>query len=124
MPDVCVDLECRPETVAAARQFVEASLQDWGLDALTDDAVLVTSELVANAVLHARTSMRLRLISDGSSSVRVEVFDGNTRMPAAAACPDDATSGRGLNVVAELGIAWGTSQHGDGKVVWVDLVLH
>ena len=121
MLDACVALECRPDVLAAARQFVRTSLREWEFERLTDDAVLATSELVANAVLHSGTDIRLRVLSDGLSMVRVEVSDGNTRMPSPAARPQDATSGRGLNIVAALGTAWGTALRRDGKIVWVEL---
>src|SRR3954452_15569854 len=103
-----MDLECRPELVAAARDFVRVTLRDWELGQLADDAALVCSELVANAILHARTAIRLNVATEGLSNVRIEVYDDNSRMPSLAACPDDATSGRGLNLIAALAGTWGT----------------
>src|SRR3954447_5509259 len=114
-------MESRLELVAEVRAVVRTTLAEWELEALSDEAVLVSSELVANAVLHARTAIRLSLSSDGLTSVRVEVYDENVRMPAQAACPDGATSGRGLNLVAAVAGAWGAEQRGDGKVVWAEL---
>lgn len=117
----CLEIESSPEMVLLARRFVRRTLAAWELTDLIDDAVLAASELVSNAVLHARTSLRLSLRSDGLSGVRIEVFDENTRMPVPASCPEDATSGRGLHLVAAIGSGWGTEQREDGKVVWVQL---
>jgi len=119
--DACLDMETRPDLVQAARAFVRARLAEWELHDLSDDAALAASELVANAVIHARTSIRLRLWSDGLSEVTIEVYDENTRMPIMADTPPDATSGRGLHLIAALGTAWGTEYHADGKIVWVRL---
>ena len=54
-----LDLEKALSSAVRARLFVGAACTDWQLDALRDDAVIVSSELVANAVLHARTECRL-----------------------------------------------------------------
>jgi hypothetical protein len=117
----CLDLESRPDLVRAAREFVRRILGCWELQQFLDDAVLVASELVSNAVLHARTAMRLTLSSDGLGGVRIEVYDENPRMPAPAAAPLHATSGRGLNAVAVIATGWGTEDRGDGKAVWAQL---
>lgn len=118
--DDCLDLEPDPRLVVAARAFVESRLRAWEAADLLSDAVLVTSELVTNAVLHARTQIRLRVAAE-RSKVRVEVYDDNTRIPILASCATDATSGRGLVMVAALVNSWGIEQHGDGKVVWAEL---
>jgi hypothetical protein len=117
----CLDLESRPDLVRAARRFVRQVLVNWELLEFVDDAVLVASELVSNAVLHARTGLRLTVSSEGLGSVRVEVYDENPRMPTPAAAPLHATSGRGLLSVAALASAWGTEDLGEGKVVWARL---
>lgn len=117
----CLDLESRPDLVRAARGFVRRVLANWELQQFTDDAVLITSELVSNAVLHARTAIRLTISSDGMHGVRIDVFDENPRLPTPAGAPLHATSGRGLLSVAALASAWGTEDRGEGKVVWARL---
>ena len=117
----CLDLESRPDLVRAARQFVRQVLSNWELHEFVDDAVLVASELVSNAVLHARTALRLTVSSEGLGAVRIEVFDENPRMPTPAATPLHATSGRGLLSVSALATAWGTEDRGEGKAVWARL---
>ena len=118
--DDCLELECDPRMVIAARQFVRDRLTAWEATEHLEAAVLVASELVTNAVLHARTAIQLRVTVTGSS-VRVEVYDENSRLPVAAACPPDATSGRGLALVGTLAGAWGMDNRGDGKVVWAEI---
>lgn len=118
-----LDLESEPIMVGAARLFVAQTLARWGLEALADDARLITSELVSNGVLHARTAMRLTLRSDGVWWLRIEVFDQNSRLPLLAPCPEDATSGRGLAMVEGIGSRWGVSRELDGKTVWAELAM-
>jgi serine/threonine-protein kinase RsbW len=119
--EASLELESRLDAVGSARRFTRSTLESWSLEAFVDDAVLVASELIANAVLHARTTIVLTIVARDRSSVRVEVYDENTRMPIAGACPRDATSGRGLSIVAGVAAAWGAEQRGDGKVVWADV---
>jgi anti-sigma regulatory factor (Ser/Thr protein kinase) len=86
---------------------------------LADRMGLVTSELVTNAVLHARTDLDVRIRIDGPV-VYLEVADGT---PSLVACRRsiDATGGRGLVLVAALTDAWGVveADEGRGKRVWV-----
>lgn len=119
--EVCLDFESDPALVRLARSFVARTLRQWELDAFVNDAQLVASELASNAVLHARTEIRLTLRSDGAAWVRIEVEDHNSRMPSQLACPTDATSGRGLAMVERLATSWGVARDGDGKTVWAEL---
>jgi anti-sigma regulatory factor (Ser/Thr protein kinase) len=119
--EACLDLESNPAVVRDARSFALAVARQWHLDALEDEVALVTSELVGNAVLHARTSISLILRHEAPETVTVEVHDENTRMPTVAGCPADATSGRGLSLVSALASAWGVRPDGLGKVVWARL---
>lgn len=118
--DDCLEFESDPEMVIAARGFVRDRLTSWEAPEHLEQALVVTSELVTNAVLHARTAIKLTVLVD-SSTVRIEVFDENPRLPVAAPCPTDATSGRGLALVAAMANAWGIENHEDGKVVWAEL---
>lgn len=118
--DDCLEFESDPEMVAVARRFVRDRLAAWEATDHVEGAVLVASELVTNAVLHARTAVTLRVDTDGPT-VRIEVFDENPRLPVAGPCPPDATSGRGLSLIAALADAWGMENRGDGKVVWAEI---
>jgi anti-sigma regulatory factor (Ser/Thr protein kinase) len=94
----------------------------WGLDPIRIDAVLITSELCANAVLHARTDLQVRLQSDGLC-LRIEVRDGSSRMPSSVPVRNDRTGGRGLAIVAALATSWNAHVDGTGKVVWAEIDL-
>lgn len=90
-------------------------------------ARVVLSELVANAIRHARTelSVTARVCGD---VVRIEVLDRDTRPPALMGLDSDSTSGRGLHIVAGLSRDWGwqTADSPDGvagKVVWAEVAL-
>ncbi|MGI8685790.1 MAG: ATP-binding protein [Acidimicrobiales bacterium] len=103
----------------AARQFV-GSVIGHPDDETTQMALVLTSELVTNAVLHARTSVDVRVeLEDGL--IRVEVADGDPRLPAPMSHAPDALGGRGLFLVEQLASAWGTDLCNGGKVVWFTL---
>ena len=109
------------QSVGAARRFVVAALDEWQLLSIAHVALLLTSELATNALVHARTEFLVTARYWEGRRLRVEVQDGDAKAPKAAVIPADATSGRGLNVVRALATAWGTEHHPDGKVVWFEL---
>lgn len=119
--EACLDFESDPALVHLTRRFVAGALRQWDLDTMVNDVQLVVSELASNAVLHARTEIRLTLRSDGVAWVRIEVQDHNSQMPTQQACPDDATTGRGLAMVERVVASWGVARDGDGKTVWAEL---
>jgi anti-sigma regulatory factor (Ser/Thr protein kinase) len=118
--EFCTRLDPEPAAVSTARHLVAESLMAWDRAALTDDAMLVVSELVTNSVLHAHTASELvvRLTADG---VRIEVADHDQSLPAAKHYADDAATGRGLALVALIAAAWGIASEPGGKRVWVEL---
>jgi anti-sigma regulatory factor (Ser/Thr protein kinase) len=105
--------------VGVARLFVDQTMREWGLDQIRDEAVLITSELSANAVLHARTAFGVTLRSDGAG-VRIEVRDQSDRMPAPP-YRQRVTTGRGLAIVDSLATSWGARTEGSGKDVWAEI---
>lgn len=110
-----------PASAALARLFVERTLAEWGCDAFLDASRLLVSELVTNAVLHARTDLELvvRLAPHG---VRVEVSDGSPSAPVLRRYEDEAMTGRGLALVEELATRWGVDDRPQGgKAVWFEL---
>ena len=121
MLEECADFECDPAAVALARGFVRRTLERWSLLRFAHDAEIVASELVTNAVLHARTLMRLTLSVMDDGGLRISVFDENPRLPTKAGVPGEATSGRGLFLVEQLATTWGVEQSAEGKVVWARL---
>src|SRR5215213_6805678 len=110
-----------PASVGTARRFIEARTAAWSFpEPAGSQLVLIGSELVTNAVLHARTELTLTLeLRDGR--VRISVKDRSKAPPTLRHYQADALTGRGLGVVAALSDSWGVSAAADGKVVWAEL---
>ncbi|HEX6878589.1 MAG TPA: SpoIIE family protein phosphatase [Nocardioidaceae bacterium] len=109
------------QSVPQARRFVRQTLQEWGADDLTDEAVLATSELVTNAVVHAGTPVRVGLEVD-AQGLRLEVQDlhPHRALPLGVQRPDDeAEHGRGLLIASALAGAWGVDYSAGAKRVWL-----
>jgi len=118
-------LPCVAASVPAARRSVRGVLAGWGArDDAVETAVLLTDELVTNALLHARTDILLEVSRHGET-IRVVVQDGSPTMPRQRRRGRLATHGRGLALVAELARDWGVSaEPAGGKQVWFELLLH
>lgn len=116
-----VRLPLSPSSAYAARKAAAAFLARLGRDDLRDGVALVASELVANAVMHARTDMVLSVEPEGDG-VRVAVTDGSEVLPRWTLASETATSGRGLLLVRRLSRHWGVDPLPDGgKRVWADI---
>jgi serine phosphatase RsbU (regulator of sigma subunit)/anti-sigma regulatory factor (Ser/Thr protein kinase) len=121
------DFDPEPSAVAAARRFVRERLVAWGLpdgDDRVADAVLLASELVTNAVVHAGTQVQLTCRLDGAT-VEVSVLDRHPArvipdLPSAAA-DVDRPSGRGLLLPAALSSSWGVTYAPAAKAIWFRL---
>lgn len=109
-------------SVPAARRFTEATLLRWGITEVLDVAQLLTSELVTNAVVHARSDIEL-VLKLNADILRVEVRDRKAALPANRGAAVDDDAGRGIRVVDSLAHRWGASRTGERKVVWFELVL-
>lgn len=117
--------EPAPTSVSEARRFARDVLADWGLDELLDDVVLLTSELVTNAVTHAGTPMTVAVVRE-EDRLRIDVFDQHpTRvLPVGAnARPGAGEHGRGLLITSALSTAWGVEYRRDHKRVWAAFAL-
>ncbi|MFJ3672491.1 SpoIIE family protein phosphatase [Streptomyces sp. NPDC090106] len=112
--------------VREARGFVHTCLCDWDLADLSDDLVLIASELVTNALIHAGSDVDLRLRVSGDR-VRLEVRDSDSDppVPTAYSLTDEGSAraehGRGLYLVDALAHTWNTSPSGRGKTVWLEM---
>lgn len=112
-----------PTAPAAARRFVRDLCHYWQL-ALPDDedvadrAVLAANELVTNAVVHARTNVRLRVELRGDR-LHIAVHDGSPRLLRVVGSDPEAETGRGLLLVERTSRTWGVRRDpAGGKVVW------
>ncbi|WP_217211976.1 SpoIIE family protein phosphatase [Streptomyces sp. AC550_RSS872] len=115
-------------SVASARSFVRDTLQGWGFADIVDDAVVLTSELVTNAVVHAGTSADV-LCLRSDDGVRIEVADRYPEReiplqghPVNMGSPD-REGGRGLQLCAALAGRWGVEYTPTHKQVWFQLDL-
>jgi anti-sigma regulatory factor (Ser/Thr protein kinase) len=108
-----------------ARRIVESVLSGWGEEALVQVAVLLTSEVVTNAVLHASpyaADGRVGLVVDGDEGLaRVEVTDGFGGLPVARGGRVGRASGRGIMLLDLLATRWGVTPGGEGKTVWFEV---
>jgi CheY-like chemotaxis protein len=106
--------------VASARQFVVDRCTEWGRPSVADDAAIVVSELVSNALVHVRSSCELTIGLRGDV-LRLDVVDHAGGMPDLQAATDSDEHGRGLLLVSMLCAAWGSEPRDDGKIVWAEL---
>ncbi|GHE12739.1 ATP-binding protein [Streptomyces alanosinicus] len=114
--------------VCAVRRSVAAALADWNVSSeIVEDTLLVVSELVTNAIIHARPPAVLRLTwvpGDGIRTLRVEVTDAGPALPPAGcrAGIDPDEHGRGETIVHALATRHGIRIHPGGVTRWADLV--
>jgi phosphoserine phosphatase RsbU/P len=112
------DLEPVPASVRLARSLVRETLAGFDSDA-REVALLLTSELVTNAILHARTPVHVGVLVDGDRAL-VCVADRLAETPTLRprAHSHDRPGGRGLALVEDLADTWGTTTYTGGKTVW------
>ena len=111
------------ESVAAARKGTRAILESQGLSHLVEDAILLVSELVSNAVRHAHgdgSPLELRVIPSGST-LRIEILDTDPQPPTPRIPGPLDASGFGFVLVEAIADDWGVSQTSTGKAVWIEL---
>jgi CheY-like chemotaxis protein/anti-sigma regulatory factor (Ser/Thr protein kinase) len=112
-------LEALVSAPAEARAAIREALVDED-DERVDVTVLLVSELLANAVVHAGTDIRLRL-DVGEDTLRVEVEDSGTKMPDPGVSDAMAEGGRGWFMVEQLADRCGWNRLASGKSVWFEL---
>ena len=121
-PESAVVLPPDGSSPASARVLLRRSLLAAGLVHLVDDALLLVTELVTNAVIHAGTSIELRIGTD-AGGMRVEVLDASPgSSPVVRDAPEAAREGgRGMFLLDALAQEWGTTHSRTGKSVWFRL---
>lgn len=122
-------LSVGPQAAKAARDFTASTLAEWQLDELVQEAVLIASELVTNAIRHGRCCLGT---DDGvelawqrqAARVICMVTDRSPLPPVLGAADQDAESGRGLQVVQALAATWGWMMlSATSKAVWAALTI-
>jgi anti-sigma regulatory factor (Ser/Thr protein kinase) len=106
-------------SASAARAFVLAA--GWSDDAENNlRLATVVSEVVTNAILHARTAFVVTVFLKGQT-IRVAVRDNSAALPVQRDFQDHQPTGRGLHIVEALSDRWGVSEEPEGKTVWFEL---
>lgn len=119
--DARLDVAPDPSAVSGARAFVRSALEGVVDDETVDTVVLLASEIITNAVLHARTASEVRVMRLGDV-VRVEVADGSTALPEQRVFDFSSASGRGLAIVEAAAVRWGTERaSATAKKVWFEV---
>ncbi len=116
-------------TPAAARALVRSVLEEAGLDTLLNEALLLTTELSTNAVVHANTELDIEVRADpiGLTVTVTDFAPGPVEQLAVGPRNDSvdigevAERGRGLLLVDHFASRWGTVHEGTGKGVWFRL---
>jgi anti-sigma regulatory factor (Ser/Thr protein kinase) len=112
----------QPDVTApgVARRFIEQALRGWGHHgSVIDDARLLISELVTNAVTHTRSPFSVSVASH-SAKLRLAVHDTSSALPVRGDEPGPS-GGRGLHIVAAVANDWGVVTSPPGKTVWAEL---
>lgn len=109
-----------PSSVGEARRLLRGVLHTEHRDQWSDAGQLAVSEVVTNALVHAGTPVRLRVVVR-ETAVRVEVGDESSHLPRRRDHAANASTGRGLKMVQDVVARWGAHPYGEGKVVWFEL---
>lgn len=115
-----------PASVALVRSRLAADLRAHQLaDDSIEDAVLVTSELVTNAIRHTRDAGPIEVIWGlDKSELTLRVMDGSAAHPERRNTAPVSPGGRGLAIVEALAESWGVDSGPSGKQVWARLSIH
>lgn len=130
-PTRLTEMQCRrvplatgPTAAAEARSQVLAAIRSWEVSVDFDVAVLLTSELVTNAIAHEVSDTVTLAITYSPARLRVDVHDTSRTFPVVVDAPGDAEAGRGLMLVTALSDEWGYYRTPAGKAVYFTLPLH
>lgn len=112
-----------PASTTETRQWLRATATSFGLGSPTvENLLLVASELLVNAFLHASGPFSVVLEIE-PDMLRVGVRDRSLTLPVLKPFDEFAATGRGLRIVAASAASWGVDLHVDGKTVWADIEL-
>lgn len=122
---LCVErrFDVHPGAVRVARAVVRLLCRAWQLGEVCESAVLVISELSANAVRHGATGMMILRLRLSTRRLRIELADNSPGTPVVRRPPDEAESGRGMWLVSVLCVRWGVEPDPIGKRTWAELSI-
>jgi anti-sigma regulatory factor (Ser/Thr protein kinase) len=118
-----LELGAHPVAVPCARLYTRHLLDEWGLGHIADDAELLVSELITNAIkatldMQLAAQVALYLAADRNRLIML-VWDASPEPPVHSPHGDDAVNGRGLEIIEALSDRWGSCVPDQGgKVVW------
>ena len=118
-----ISLTAGPAAAAEARSQVRAAICAWDIPVDPPVAVLLTSELVTNAIRHEAGETVLLVITCACGQLRVDVHDTSWSVPVPVDAPADEETGRGLMLVASLSTDWGFYRTPAGKAVYFTLAF-
>jgi anti-sigma regulatory factor (Ser/Thr protein kinase) len=118
-----ISLAAGPAAAGDARSQVRAAIGAWDVPVDVDTAVLLTSELVTNALRHETGGTIMLTITCVCGQLRVDVHDTSRRAPMPVNTPVDAEAGRGLLLVSRLATDWGFHPTPNGKAVYFTLAF-
>ena len=123
-----VALDCelppRPGSVREARHAVEAAVVHLCSHDALHGLLVIVSELATNAVEHARSEFRVRVVVEDerhSTIVRIEVGDADPRRPVLRQRDGTEEAGGGLALVQALSARWGIEHAASGKIVYAEV---
>jgi two-component sensor histidine kinase len=117
--EIRLHLPARAASAHEARERVRPLLGSWRDETARDNAILLLSETVTNALRHTHGEI-LVTVTTTDHRLRAEVHDESAVPPVQR--PSDETGGLGLILIDQLSEAWGVDQHeGDGKTVWFEV---
>ncbi|MCU1371443.1 MAG: rsbU4 [Ilumatobacteraceae bacterium] len=125
-PVVHLTVRASLDAPAVARAFVRSGVELLGSSA-PDDAVLLTSEVVTNSVVHADTDEVEVLLRRHGDAVHVAVTDSDPEQPEMQEADPTRVGGFGVRLIDELADDWGVDplagEGGAGKCVWFEVAL-
>lgn len=120
VPVTRLSLVSRTASAREARDWLTALLEGWGNEGARRDATLLLSEVVTNAVRHARGGTIMVAVTLSQSRLLAQVHDDSSKPPVRRAAGE--TGGWGLGLLDELSAQWGVDRHADdGKTVWFEI---
>jgi hypothetical protein len=118
-----VRLARKPAAAAEARGQVRAAIRDWRVTVDHDIALVLTSDLVTNAIMHGDGETLTLAIRCSRGRLRIDVYDKSRSLPMSVTEPADKQAACGLVLVAALSTEWGSFRTPAGKAMYFTLAL-